>query len=82
MNWRLLLAYSDLKMTESHIFNSKKFTKFLLDNFKTESYDKQIPAWVFFYNLEFMSGLISGFWDGDGNVHADKFNILRRRKNT
>lgn len=60
---------------KDHIFNSKTLTKFLLDNFKTGSYNKTIPGWVFFANLEFISGIISGFWDGDGNIHAPKCNI-------
>ena len=60
---------------KDHIFNSKTFAKFLIDNFKTGSYNKTIPGWVFFSNLEFMSGIISGFWDGDGNIHAPKCNI-------
>jgi len=62
-------------ISKDNLFSSKSFAKFLLDNFKTGSYNKTIPGWVFFSNLEFMSGIISGFWDGDGNVHAPKCNI-------
>jgi DNA-directed RNA polymerase beta' subunit len=44
---------------------------FLLENFKTGSYEKGIPAWVYGANREFISGILSGYFDGDGNVNAD-----------
>jgi DNA-directed RNA polymerase beta' subunit len=31
-------------------------------------YTKRIPAWVFSSNLEFIKGVIGGYFDGDGNI--------------
>jgi DNA-directed RNA polymerase beta' subunit len=35
-------------------------------------YTKRIPAWVFSSNLEFIKGVIGGYFDGDGNVNQIK----------
>ena len=46
----------------------KKITSFMLKHFSTGSYDKQVSGDIFNTNQEFISGLISGYFDGDGNV--------------
>jgi len=35
-----------------------------------DSYTKRVPAWVFASNLDFIRGLIGGYFDGDGNVNG------------
>ena len=51
-------------------FTHKHLAKFLgeLGN----CYTKRIPAWVFSSNLEFIKGVIGGYFDGDGNVNPIK----------
>lgn len=51
---------------------SKDLKDFLMATFNTGSYDKQIGATVFHSNKEFITGVISGFFDGDGNVSVER----------
>ena len=51
---------------------SKDLKDFLLATFGTGSYEKHIGATVFHSNKEFIAGLISGFFDGDGNVSVER----------
>lgn len=53
-------------------FVNKKMAKFLLQNFGNGSVNKYIGNFVFQSNLEFISGIIGGYFDGDGNVNSDK----------
>lgn len=57
---------------KDNIINSKPLKDFLNTHFKTGSYDKEIGALVFHANKEFIAGVIGGFFDGDGNVNADR----------
>lgn len=50
----------------------KDLKDFLLATFGTGSYEKHIGATVFHSNKEFIAGLISGFFDGDGNVSVER----------
>jgi intein/homing endonuclease len=50
------------------VFNHKELAKFIMAHFNTGSYKKAIPGWVFNSNLDFIKGIISGYFDGDGNV--------------
>ena len=56
---------------ENHI-KSKDLRDFLLNHFKTGSYEKEIGSIVFHSNKEFIAGLIAGFFDGDGNVSVER----------
>jgi DNA-directed RNA polymerase beta' subunit len=51
-------------------FTHKEFAEFLkpLGN----CYTKHIPDWVFSSNLEFIKGIISGYFDGDGSVNPQE----------
>lgn len=40
----------------------KKMKEFIVSNFET------IPGWVFNSNIEFIKGIIAGYFDGNGNV--------------
>jgi DNA-directed RNA polymerase beta' subunit len=62
-------AYGPSKDT---ILESKDLKDFLLNTFKTGSYEKEIGPMIFHSNKEFIAGLIGGFFDGDGNVSADR----------
>jgi hypothetical protein len=43
-----------------------------LETFGTGSYEKHIGATAFHANKEFIAGLISGYFDGDGNVSVER----------
>jgi len=53
---------------------SKDLKDFLLSTFNTGSYSKSIGSIVYNSPLEFIKGLVGGFFDGDGNV-----NIVRQQ---
>ena len=50
-------------------FSNKKLATFIKEEFKTGSMEKLIPAWVFSSNKEFIYGILSGYFNGDGNVN-------------
>ena len=49
---------------------------FLRKYFSTGSFDKQISGEIFHTNKEFIAGIISGYFDGDGNINVDR-NLIR-----
>jgi DNA-directed RNA polymerase beta' subunit len=51
---------------------SKDLKDFLMATFGTGSYEKHIGATAFHANKEFIAGLISGYFDGDGNVSVER----------
>ncbi len=51
---------------------SQELSEFLETHFKTGSYEKEIGGMVFHANTEFIAGLISGYFDGDGNVSVER----------
>ena len=55
-------------LTQDNSFTNKEVAEFIVANFATGSNKKTIPGWVFTSNLEFIKGLIGGYFDGDGNV--------------
>lgn len=73
--------------SESYIYNKgpyksrvmsfvhKDLAKFIDENFSHGSYDKKIGSMVFSSNLDFISGIISGYFDGDGNINAMRQSI-------
>lgn len=56
-------------------FIHKDLASFLESNFGNGSYNKKIPAFTFNSNKDFVSGLIGGYFDGDGNFEAKKASI-------
>jgi DNA-directed RNA polymerase beta' subunit len=58
--------------SKDNIITDKSLAVFLKNEFKTGSYDKSLPAWVYASNIDFIRGLLSGYFDGDGNVNASK----------
>lgn len=61
--------YGPGKDTNIH---SKELRDFLSAEFKTGSYDKTIGRLTYSAPKEFQLGLLSGYFDGDGNVNAEK----------
>ena len=51
---------------------SKDLKNFLLNTFKEGSYKKEIGSVVYHAPLEFIQGLVSGFFDGDGNINVER----------
>jgi DNA-directed RNA polymerase subunit A" len=49
---------------------------FMCKHFSKGSYDKQISGEIFNTNKEFISGIISGYFDGDGNINSER-NLIR-----
>jgi len=54
---------------------SKDLKDTLMELCNTGSFDKCLSAPVFHANKEFIAGLISGYFDGDGNVNAQRQQI-------
>jgi DNA-directed RNA polymerase subunit A" len=48
--------------------NNGDVANFMKSNFGSGSYKKRLPGWVFGSNIEFIKGIIQGYFDGDGNV--------------
>ena len=55
-------------MTNIH---DRNLAQFFLENFGTGSAVKRIPGWVYSAPIEFVSGVLCGYFDGDGNVNCD-----------
>ena len=51
---------------------SKDFKEFLMKHFNTGSFDKEIGSMVYHSNKDFIAGVISGYYDGDGSISSDK----------
>jgi len=52
-------------------FNHPALANFLATEFGNGSYNKKVGAFVYASNLEFIRGVIGGYFDGDGNVNCD-----------
>ena len=73
---KLCQIYKDLWGLEmSQCENRVSFSglaKFMLETFNTGSFNKRVPGWVYAANIEFVKGLICGYFDGNGNVNDVK----------
>jgi len=65
------VALSDGTSKDNNI-HSKAFKNFLMEHFNTGSFDKTVGSMVFHSNKEFIAGVISGYFDGDGNVQSSR----------
>ena len=52
--------------------NYSALAKFMLESFNTGSFNKRLPGWVYAADIEFVKGLICGYFDGNGNVNDAK----------
>jgi DNA-directed RNA polymerase II subunit RPB1 len=57
------------------IIHSKELKDFLMAEFKTGSYEKTVGPTTYSASKEFQYGLIGGYFDGDGNVNAERHQI-------
>jgi DNA-directed RNA polymerase beta' subunit len=53
-------------------FSCKELALFLLETCDTGSFVKRVPDFAFTSPLEFKSGLLQGYMDGDGNFQCDE----------
>ena len=51
---------------------SKELKDFLMENFNTGSFNKHIGPLTHHANKDFISGVISGYFDGDGNIQSSR----------
>ena len=65
-------AYGPAKSTNIY---SKELKNFLMTEFKTGSYEKTIGSTTYSASKEFQHGLLGGYFDGDGNVNAERHQI-------
>ena len=54
---------------------SNDLKNFLVDNFGTGSYTKSVGAIAYHAPLEFIQGIVGGYFDGDGNMNVDRQQI-------
>jgi len=54
------------------IINSTLLSKFIKNTCGTGSFKKRVPDFAFNTSKEFVSGLLKGYFDGDGNVHVER----------
>ena len=57
-------------------FTHKELANIIRTHFKCGSFNKVIPEFVHNSNLDFISGLLRGYFDGDGNISVDR-HIIR-----
>ena len=55
--------------------HSKDLKDFLNTHFSTGSYGKELSGEIYSYSTEFKNGLLSGYFDGDGNVNVARQQI-------
>lgn len=72
------IKYDKKYKSISNYFNCKDLANFFGINFGRGSENKKVPAWVYGANKEFISGLIGGYFDGDGNVNCLKNKAMIR----
>lgn len=56
----------------SHVFNSKPVKTFLEEHFGRGSFNKFVSPAIFHAPEDFISSLLKGYMDGDGNVNDDE----------
>ena len=61
--------------SKNTVIHSKELRDFLSAEFKTGSYKKTIGSITYSAPKEFQQGLLSGYFDGDGNVNAERHQI-------
>ena len=58
--------------SKDNILECKELKQFLLTSFGEGSFEKSIGSLVYGAPLEFIQGIVSGFFDGDGNVSVSR----------
>jgi len=62
------------KSKDTNIY-SKDLKDFLNNTFSSASYDKKIGGTVYHSNIEFIRGIVGGYFDGDGNISVERQQI-------
>lgn len=52
-----------------NLIRHKQLADWLGNEFGRGSFNKRVPAWVYASNLDFIRGVLGGYFDGDGNVN-------------
>lgn len=52
--------------------SSSLFSEFIINTCRTGSHFKKVPEFAYSARDEFVSGLLRGYFDGDGNFHVDR----------
>ena len=65
---------NNLRRILSH--DNMNFASFLKEEFKTGSFNKRIPNWVYGSHIDFICGVIAGWMDSDGEV----VNVLKGKQ--
>jgi len=75
--WRITVKNYDGEYgpSKNTIIHSKELKDFLAAEFKTGSYEKIIGPVSYSASKEFQQGLLSGYFDGDGNVNPERQQI-------
>jgi DNA-directed RNA polymerase beta' subunit len=60
-------GYSGMNNRMTHPY----LAAFLDEQFNRGSHDKRVPSFVYASNADFISGVVGGYFDGDGNVNLD-----------
>ena len=79
-NWGIVVRHysGEFGPGKDTIINSVDLRNFMNEQFKTGSFEKVIPSFIFSVNVQYICGLISGFFDGDGNVNATENHLQIR----
>lgn len=72
LNTKMYDYYGEYGPGRNITFAYKELAQFITENFGTGSYEKKLPSFVFNANKLFMAGIISGYFDSDGNIDVNK----------
>nr|QBK85574.1 MAG: DNA-directed RNA polymerase subunit alpha [Marseillevirus LCMAC101] len=69
---KILEEYPEYPGREYTVSGIPHIVRFILKHCGTGSAKKNVPGFAYFAPLEFVSGLLRGYFDGDGNVNAER----------
>jgi len=64
--------YPEYEGKDHYVTYIPHIVKFILKHCGTGSANKQVPGFAYFAPLEFVSGLLRGYFDGDGNINPER----------
>ena len=75
--WEITVSHyeGEYGPSKDTVIYSKELKDFLLQMCGTGSYEKDLAGDIFAMPREFQNGLLSGYFDGDGNVNAERQQI-------
>ena len=72
---KILPEYPEYDGKDHYVTYIPHIIKFILKHCGTGSAKKNVPGFAYFAPLEFVSGLLRGYFDGDGNVNPERQQI-------